>query len=524
MLTIKEFLAGTPKVPRPLVADAYTIGSIHLSKEEKERAVFHVVPRRGMDKWHSFATDDRLIFTGLIRILRDFFSTPVTMEEIEEADKFLKTFHAGGVPYRWDRAMWERIVTENHGIIPIEIDAFEEGTVAFPYEPMIQVTTGVGFGGLGVWFESKLLQVWSSIERVTTLKWWLEYLKKRCREIHPSWSEAQVAFACGIACHDFGDRAGSCSQESEVLGLAHTLVFAGTDTVAGAYQFWKNSGEQPGGCSIHALAHHTVTGFQREARAHEALYNIGKETGITAHVSDTNNFFATVDTLVGNLLRNDLINDKNILVLRPDSGDPAECILHILKTCEKYGVYAESDGLKVATRIRWIQGDSMDWETMQSIIDLCIYHGWSPFGSGAFGVGGHLRNSIARDHTGLSMKLAEVGVKARHTVKKSETPAKSSIPGEVVVIDNGKDDRPTVHLAHSIGIVDPTRKSNLLVPYYDGRRATTLAEAFKPAALVSPVEVKARIASDFMRRVRPTNVLSHEILDERARMLSGDNW
>jgi len=235
MLTMKEFLAGTPKVPRPLIADAYTIGSVHISREERERSVFHIVPRRGMNQWHKFAKDGRLIFTGLTRILRDFFATPVTMDEIEEADKFLKTFHAGGTPYRWDRAMWERIVNENNGIIPIEIEAFEEGTAAFPYEPVIQITTATDFGGLAVWFESKLLQVWSSIERTTTLKWWFEYLKERCRKVHPSWSEAQVEFACSIMCHDFGDRAGSCAQESEVLGLAHLLVLPGTDTVAGAY-------------------------------------------------------------------------------------------------------------------------------------------------------------------------------------------------------------------------------------------------------------------------------------------------
>lgn len=124
MLTIKQFLAGTPKVPRPLIADAYTVGSVHLSHEETERSVFHITPRRGMNKWVSFASDDRLIFTGLSRILRDLMSTPVTMDEIKEADEFLKTFHAGGTRYRWDRPMWERIVREHHGIIPLKLKPF----------------------------------------------------------------------------------------------------------------------------------------------------------------------------------------------------------------------------------------------------------------------------------------------------------------------------------------------------------------------------------------------------------------
>ncbi len=523
MLTIKEFLAGTPKVPRPLVADAYTIGSIHISEEEKERSVFHITPRRGMDKWHSFAKDDRLVFTGLSRILRDLLTTPVTEQELDETERFLKTFHAGGTKYRWDRAMWERIVHEHNGIIPLKIEAFEDGSVAFPYEPVIQATSAVGFGGLTVWFESKLLHVWSSIERTTTLKWWFEYLKERCRKTHPSWTEAQVEFACSIFCHDFGDRASSCAQESEVLGLAHTLVLPGTDTVAGAYQYWKNSGEQSWPCSIHALAHHSVTGFKNEAACHAALYELGKETGITAHVSDTYDFKKTVDVLVQFITMNGQKDDKNLMVLRPDSGDPAECVFHILKTCEKYGVFTESDGLKIATRIRWIQGDSMDWDQMISIIDMCLENGWSPFGSGAFGVGGHLRNSISRDHTGISMKLAEVGVAGRPTVKKSETPAKSSIPGEVVVAHNYSYDRATVYSVTGGNDLPPDAAS-LLVPYYDGRRATTLEEAFKPGVLTTPAEARSRIASSFFARRRPSEVLSTYIINLRNYLLLRDNW
>jgi nicotinamide phosphoribosyltransferase len=417
--------------------------------------------------------------------------------------------------------MWERIVNEFHGIIPLKIEAFAEGTTAFPYEPVIQVTSAVGFGGLAVWFESKLLHVWSSMERATTLKWWYEYLKERCRKAHPSWDEARVSFACSIMCHDFGDRAGSCSMESEVLGLAHTLILPGTDAIAGAYQYWKNSGEQSWPCSIHALAHHSVMGFANESDAHEELFELGTQTGITAHVSDTNDFFATVDRLVSMIYSEEYWSSKtNTIVIRPDSGDPTECVLHILKTCEKYGVFLKSDGLKISTRVRWIQGDSMDWNTMISIIDICLENGWSPFGSGAFGVGGHLRNSIARDHTGLSMKLAEVGLGSRPIAKKSETPAKSSIPGEVIVVQNAGYDRPTVY-----STLDKLPEGGkLLIPYFDGRRADTLEHAFKPGVLTTPAEIRERINATFFARFRPTEVLSSSIVNLRTKLFSQDNW
>jgi nicotinic acid phosphoribosyltransferase len=275
------------------------------------------------------------------------------------------------------------------------------------------------------------------------------------------------------------------------------------------------------------LAHHTVTGFEREREAHDALYDIGRQTGITAHVSDTYDFRETVDRLIHRIGKWDWSHDSaNAIVIRPDSGDPAECVFHILKTCEKYGVFAESDGLKISTRVRWIQGDSMDWQSMIAILDMCLENGWSPFGSGAFGVGGHLRNSIARDHTGLSMKLAEVGIGCRPTVKKSDTPAKSSIPGEVAVIDNGGlTDRPTVYsVRYANNAANCLSGQNLLVPYFDGRRADTLEDAFKPGVLSTPAEIRGRIDADFFRRARPAQVLSEDILNLRAKLLSGDNW
>jgi nicotinic acid phosphoribosyltransferase len=513
MLTIQEFLSGTPKVPRPLLADAYTIGTVHASSEEQDRAVFHVVPRRGLSKILSFAKDDRLIFAGLIRILRDILATPVTLAELEETDKFLATFHAGGTPYTWNKEVWHRIVTERHGIIPLKIEAFQEGTVAFPYEPVIQVTTAEGFGVLGPWIESKILQVWSSIERVTTLKWWHEYLKERCTKVHPSWSPEQVEFATSIMMHDFGDRAGSCAQESEVLGLAHVLVSPGTDTVAGAYQYWKNSGEKSWPCSIHALAHHTVMGFEHEGECHRTLYELGRKTGITAHVSDTYNFEDTVDRLINKVTNDpDWSKDSNLIVLRPDSGDPVQCIQHICRTCDKYGQFTMSDGLKVAKRIRWIQGDSMDWETIIKILNACLDMGYSPFGIGAFGIGGHLRNSISRDHTGLSMKLASVGIHNRATVKRSGTSAKSSIPGRVQVYDNKRNDQATVFSTNEAW------DTGFLVTYYDGIHESSLQRAFSWPVLLTPAEIRDNIRHDFFNRVQPTQVLSAPLLQLREQL------
>ena len=519
-MNIQEFLKGTPKVPRLLVADAYTIGSgPHIADAAKQGSIYNITARRWLKTYLSFASDNRLIFVGLRRILRDLFTRPVTTEEIEETAAFLKTSHAGGVQFHWDREVWDRLVRENNGIPPLKIEAMLEGTTFFPYEPVIQIVADNGYGELAGYFESKLLQVWSTIERATTLRWWWEYLRQECRRMHPSWSDQRVDLSTSIMCHDFGDRASSCSMESEILGMTHNLVLPGTDTFSGAYLDWKDTGE-PYGCSIHALAHRTVMSFVKESDAHIALYHLGRQTGITAHVSDTYDYFTTVERLA-NKLANDpeWKNDSNLMTCRPDSGNAVECVLHVCKMAEKYGLYTIEDGLKVATRMRWIQGDSMSWDSMQHILAAVKNSGFSPFGFGCFGVGGHLRNTIARDHSALSMKLAAVadGDAWRPTCKRSETTAKTSIPGAVIILDNEQQDLPTVYAGDVIRV---SKRPSLLRVWYDGRRADRLEDAFKEPCLETNTVIRERIQKRFLDRVQPTQVLSEEIRELRDKVLS----
>lgn len=507
-IPIDEYMQGTPRVPRLLVADAYTIGTgPHASDDAKYKSVYHITPRRGFAQFlpDEFGADGRIIFAGLRRILRDLLTEPVTMEEIEETDRFLSTAHAGGTQYHWDRDLWVRVVDECNGIIPVKIEAFLEGTTSFPYEPVVQVTSKEGYGELAGYFESKLVHLWAGSERATSLKWAVEYLRRRCKELHPSWDDAQVNFAISIMIHDFGDRAATCAQESEVLGGTHLLIVPGTDTFAGAYLDWKENGEVPFGCSIHALAHRTVMGFMRENDCHFALYRLGKVTGITAHVSDTYDFFGRVRWL-GSQLAGEWSEDSNLVVARPDSGDMIKSVLHVCQVCDDNGLFTEDPdtGVHMSTRMRWIQGDSVDWVSMIEVIESVIDANWSPFASGAFGIGGHLRNSISRDHAGTSKKLAACGNGDRATVKKSETPAKSSIPGVVKVIDNGGDsDAATV-----FGLGETTGGENCLKVWFDGRDVNNIANAFHPPALETSSVIRGRIANGFFDRAEPGQVLS----------------
>lgn len=504
MLALSDYLDGPLAAPRILQADAYTIGSgAHVSDDAKACSVYHVVPRRGFAHLADFVDDDRIVFYGLRRIIRELLTDYVTQDEIDTAELFLKTFHAGGVPFHWDKELWQRVVAEHRGVIPIKIEALPAGQVAFPGEPVMQITSAPGFGELANYFESTLLKVWATSERVTMLRWWKHWLEAACKNLHPHWPDEQVDATTAIMCHDFGDRAGSCVQESEVLGQAHCMVFPGTDTVLGAFADWADTWSSPAS-SIHALAHRTVMGYESELEAHEALYHLGQSQGITAHVSDTYDFFRTVERLCEKLAADpQWQNDTNVLVLRPDSGDPVECVLHILKTARRFGV---------EQRVRWIQGDSMNWTIMQRVIAACVREGFSPFATGAFGVGGHLRNSIARDHTGLSMKLAAVGPHLRPVCKRSHTAAKASIPGVVKVLAT---DNHTVVLANT-----EHTEANRLVTWYDGITAGgEIEQAIKEPCLASNDEVRQEIREGFLVRNVPAEVLSPEVQALRDQVL-----
>lgn len=495
----------TVRIPRPLLADAYTLGSMHVSFNAYSRSVYHVVARKGLDSLYpSIVRDSRLIFTGLQDTIDKYIVPPVTKDEIEETENFCANFHAGNTRFRWNKGMWSSIVEKHGGIIPIQIEAFEEGSVFFPYEPVIQITGKEGFGELAAHFESKILQIWATIERTTMLKWWHEYLIQRSmKEDHLTYDEAYAATK--FMFHDFGDRAGSCGEESEVLGMAHLLVGPGTDTTSAAYLDWVASGKKiPFGQSIHALAHRTVMGYPTEMEAHGAL--MGMHMGVSAHVVDTWDFKKSVTDLIKYVANNK--HGNHVVVLRPDSGDPTECIKYILRECEIAGIFAidKYSGNKIATRVRWIQGDSMTWDKMIEIMDAVSSMGWSNAKSGAFGIGGFLRNSISRDHTGLSMKLAEYGERGFKTAKKSENSAKSSIPGVVRVINNRHFDTPTVFPADDRYVGAAHAPENMLKVVYSPKGANEK---------VNRDVIRERIFNNFYDRYCPKTVLSREIINSR---------
>jgi nicotinamide phosphoribosyltransferase len=431
------------KTPRLLIADSYTISSnLFASEDAKEKSVYYLTYRRILEKINPTLYkkgDNRILFTGLSRIIDYLFYEPITHEEIDETKRFLadkKVTTKGLKPMYFPEELWREVVDKYNGRPPIRIRAVREGSVIYPNEPAVIIDNiAEGYGELAAWFESTILKVWASCEMVTQLAHWFEYCKSLVLHVYGNTiDKEQVKFLAGLMLHNFGCRAGMTPQESEWMAADALYIFSGTDTFSGAYQAWKNSDEATGiAMSVFALAHRNVQGFEFESDCHEKLNKVSEDGDIDSHVADCYSYFDTVqDILLPMAIENEVSGNGKVVVGRPDSGDPSEQVLWLCKIAHKHGLSTVQTILKkewrFGTSLKFLEGDSMDWSKMKEINEDLILHGFPPFAWGLYGVGGGLRK-ISRDDLSAKYALCAVGKDLKPVCKFSETLEKTTLPG-----------------------------------------------------------------------------------------------
>lgn len=504
------------ETPRMLQTDAYYVSSnFYIHQDAKDKSVYQIAFRREMLPWMKDLgvdkKDSRLIFYGLQQIMNETLHDPVTREEIEEADKFFKTAR-NGWQYKWDRGMWEKILSENHGIIPVKIEALPDGSTVFPGEPVIQISAQDGYGELAAWFETKLLQVWSNSERASMLRHWLEYNKKlvdKCSD--GTLSEKEKTAKAQRMLVDFSDRSSMTPQESEWLGMGSLTVFPTTSTLSAIYQAYKANGNKiPGSIAMPSLPHRVVESYKDESDAYKALYNYTKG-GLGSYVADCYDFRNAVKTCLIPLAlkaqaENKELGINTIINARPDSGDPYEEVKFVLNEAVKAGLYKEittKEGkkLKGMTILRSIQADGMSFKKMMEINERLIKDGFSPPDCLSYGVGGFLHDALSRGNMSAAQKLAEVGKGKRNrpTMKcPIDEPAKESIPGTVKLVREENSTEPTVRRLDEEG-------KNAYITWYDGINGHGIeyTENFS--------DVQKRVLNDFSKYQKPDFIFSNGI-------------
>lgn len=344
-------------------------------------------------------------YTNLLSQIR------ITQEHIEEAEETLRNIF--GFDGYFNREGWEIIVNEHDGRIPLEIRAVPEGT-NLPTRNVIatMVNTDDRLPWLTNFFETLLLKVWYPITVATQ--------SRKIKELLQNYADQTGGEVGPFSLNDFGYRGVSSEESAGIGAAAHLVNFWGTDTVAGirfANQYYNaDASATPTGMSVFATEHSTTTIHGRE-NEHEAMIGFIERAGkvnpqaIVSLVSDSYDIHRTVERMANNIRFRTAIMQHGLnggrVVVRPDSGDPAEMALACLNGLSDGFVPEINDkGYKVLPpEIGIIYGDGINYDSIDRICRTLMESGWSiHWRNIVFGMGGGLLQQVDRDTQKFAFK------------------------------------------------------------------------------------------------------------------------
>lgn len=344
------------------------------------------------------------VFFGLQAFIKQYMLTPITMKDIDRAEKIVL---AHGLPF--NRAGWEIIVNEHRGLLPLDIEAVPEGTVMATRNVQVQVVnTDPRLFWLTSYIETAMLRgVWYPSTVATKSR----KMKKIIAAALHKTSDIPVNDQLLFKLHDFGARGASSAETAMLGGMAHLVNFMGTDTfeaIPAVMEFYNT--DEVVGFSIPASEHSTITswGRENEVKAFENMIDKFSAPGkLYACVSDSFNIYEATGDLWGTKLKEKVIASGGTLVVRPDSGDPETVPVEVVNILmEKFGANINSKSFKViAGPVRAIQGDGINENSLPKIIDNMIAAGFS-IDNIAFGMGGGLLQAWNRDTLKYAMKAS----------------------------------------------------------------------------------------------------------------------
>lgn len=376
------------------------------------------------------ATFPGTVWFGLQMILKDYFMTPISKEDV----KVLKTIidaHMG--PGIFNEEGWNRIVEVHGGFLPIKINAIPEG-IRVPTGNVLMTVenTDPELPWVTNFAETLLTHVWYP-SSVATLSYETMQLLKRAALITGCPLELLL-----YKLHDFGFRGASSFQSAERGGLAHLLNFRGTDTtpaLIAAMKYYNTPLENMPGFSIPASEHSTITpyGEENEIDAHENMLD-QFPTGPVASVIDSYDTFKMIKWLHNEL--GDKIQDREgVFILRPDSGEIVSTVMKVLEAAEIFGTYTNIKNYKVLNNcVRVIQGDGCNYNSIGEVLQRMVNEGWCVENI-AFGMGAGLLQKVDRDMQRFAFKCSFMTVNGepRDVQKRPVTDSgKRSKAGKVV--------------------------------------------------------------------------------------------
>jgi nicotinamide phosphoribosyltransferase len=378
-----------------LNVDSYKV-SMFAQYPERTEIVHSYIESRGGEHLET-------LFFGLQGFIKDYLLKPVTMADIDLAEEIMQ---AHGEPF--NRAGWEYIVTNHGGKLPVHIRAVPEGTVVPVSNVLLTIeNTDPNCFWLTTHLETALLRaIWYPTTVATN--------SKAIKNLIKGFLEKNGDPAgLGFKLHDFGARGVSSQESAGIGGAAHLINFMGTDTIAGILWAREHYNAGVAGFSIPAAEHSTITSWGRpyEVKAYENMLNkFAKPGAILAVVSDSYDVFNAAENLWGSELRQKVLDSGATLVIRPDSGDPVRVNSRLIQILDKkFGSTVNDKGYRVLNNVRLIQGDGVNYNTIQDILTVFDNNGYSADNI-AFGMGGALLQHVNRDTQKFAMKCSAIRV------------------------------------------------------------------------------------------------------------------
>lgn len=428
------------KIPLSVLTDSYKAGHFLMYPDCQKmvaygefRSPYPLQLKTEKDK------DTRFVFYGMRYMLENYIAVPWTEDDVNKADLFYKTHNAGFSQYPYPKDLFMKFVKENKGYFPVKIEALPEGTVANVHVPVYQITAEKEYARLITFLETILTQVWYPSTVAT--------LSRRCKDVIKNAFDTSVDeelhWLLDSRLHDFGMRGCTTVEQTVLGGVAHLLNFGGSDTMSACYyaQFHLNGGK-PVGSSIPATEHSVMTSWPNEKMAIDNMINkFGGPNAVFAVVMDSYDY----NNALFNVLPQCAQNHKEkggLMVLRPDSGDPVECIRDAMKAGESaFGCTVNKKGFKVLNGIAAIQGDGINIEVIIQILDAVLKDGYSAQNV-AFGMGGGLLQKVNRDTMAFATKLCytvdEKGEEHQIMKRPKTDTGKTSLPGRLKVLRNAQ--------------------------------------------------------------------------------------
>ena len=339
------------------------------------------------------------------------------------------------------------------GYLPLAIRALPEGTPVPIRVPMATIeNTDPKFFWLTNYIETLFsCEVWQPSTAAT--------IAYRYREILDEYAISTTGSTDGVEfqAHDFSIRGMTSLESAAKSGAAHLLSFRGTDNIPGiAYlekYYYADIESELVGTSIPATEHSVMCAYGTdEFESFKRLITEVYPSGLVSIVSDTWDLWHVLGEVIPRL-RSEIMARYGKIVIRPDSGDPADIICGDPSAPERslaragvvealYQIFpgtVNELGFKVLDpHVGAIYGDSITLERAENICRRLMNKGFATTNI-VLGVGSFTYQYLTRDTFGFALKstwcqIDGVGTPIYKDPVTDTNHVKRSLKGRVVVV------------------------------------------------------------------------------------------